>query len=177
MEKIATKWYSNKPCVARVPVYAGVCTMCACLTLDRAEVTSQRTCLHMSVNAVFFLRCIHPVRLQCDIREIYGYFSRMRINIGAVYQTSPFRRRPGNEATLVQEALWLVRNSNNFTLIHVTILMLHCILLIPTTHWQCCTTGVGEYLKTKNSHIQVVLADPQVNTLHNIYMKISRNRH
>ena len=71
--------------------------MCACLKLDRAEVTSQRTCLHMSVNAVFFLRSIHPVRLQCDIREIYGYFSRMRTNIRAVCVPGlPFRRRPGN---------------------------------------------------------------------------------
>ena len=71
--------------------------MCACLTLDRAEVTSQRTCLQMSVNAAFFLRCIQPVRLQCDIREIYGYFSRMRTNPCSVYH---FRRRPGNEAML-----------------------------------------------------------------------------
>ena len=169
MEKIAKKLYSNKPCVARVPVYARVCTMCASLTLDRAEVTSQRTCLHMSVNAVFFLRCTHPVRLQCDIREIYGYFSRMRINTGAVCTRPPFFERgyTGTEGTLAGEKQQQ----------HVTILMLHCILLMPTTHWQCCITGVGEYLKTKNSDIQVVLADPQVNTLHNIYMKISRNRH
>ena len=72
------------------PVYARVCTMCACLTLDRAEVTSQQTCLHMCVNAVIFLRCIHPVRLQCDIREIYGYFSRMRTNTRAVCTRPPF---------------------------------------------------------------------------------------
>ena len=72
------------------PVYARVCTMCACLKLDRAEVTSQRTCLHMSVNAVFFLRYIHPVCLQCDIQEIYGYFSRMRINTRAVCTRPPF---------------------------------------------------------------------------------------
>ena len=73
--------------------------MCACLTLDRAEVTSQQTCLHTSVNAVFFLRCIHPVRLQCDIREIYGYFSRMRTNTRVQCVPGlPSSWRPGNEA-------------------------------------------------------------------------------
>ena len=64
--------------------------MCACLTLDRAEVTSQRTCSHMSVNAVFFLHCIHPVRLQCDIRKIYTYFPHMHTNTRAVCTRPPF---------------------------------------------------------------------------------------
>ena len=36
------------------------------------------------VNAVFFLRCIHPVRLQCDKWEIYDYFSRTCTNTCAV---------------------------------------------------------------------------------------------
>ena len=59
--------------------YAGPClcqsTMCACLMLDRAEITAEVNSLNLfthvfdvHVKAVFFLQ-----------REIYGYFSRMRV--------------------------------------------------------------------------------------------------
>ena len=69
-------------------------TLCACWMLDRAEVTVAVNSLNLftcvssvHVNAVFFLGCIHPVRLQCDILEIYGYFLRMRTNTCAVCTT------------------------------------------------------------------------------------------
>ena len=69
-------------------------TMCACLVVERAEVTaavnSSSLFTHVHMNAVFFLRFIHPVRLQCDIREIYGYFLRMSTNNLAVCTRPPF---------------------------------------------------------------------------------------
>ena len=42
------------------------------------------------VNAIFFLRSIHPVHLQCDIREIDAYFCAMCTSTCAVCTRPPF---------------------------------------------------------------------------------------
>ena len=67
--------------------------MCACLTLDRAEVTAAVTCLpRRPCERNIFL---HPVHLQCGIR----YSSLMHTSTGAMCTRPPFfGRRPGDEA-------------------------------------------------------------------------------